>query len=180
MKPFVCIALVFLIVLGGCSRALPPQVSANETKQAAPDEATFTQQDSGFFAVLDPTSRVPSRSIPSANYNEGDILVATTPFVSADQIAHAEPCFDPNFDWHYVKFTLTPEGRESLAQFTSANIDRKIAIIINGRLLQTPTIREPILNGDLQLSGSFTAQEAIDLAKTLRNGSAPKLNQPLN
>jgi preprotein translocase subunit SecD len=55
---------------------------------------------------------------------------------------------------------------------TTHNVGRKAAILIDGRMVSAPVIREPILGGSGQVSGHFSAQEARDIALRLSSGAA--------
>jgi preprotein translocase subunit SecD len=56
---------------------------------------------------------------------------------------------------------------------TSKNVNRPFAIVLDGKVISAPTIREPILGGSGIISGSFTVEGARDLALLLRAGALP-------
>ena len=66
-----------------------------------------------------------------------------------------------------IDFTLTPEGKKQFAKVTRENIGRRLAIIIDGKVISAPNIRSEIPNGHGQISGNFTVQEATRLAAIL-------------
>jgi len=66
-----------------------------------------------------------------------------------------------------IDFTLTPKGKEQFAKVTRENIGRRLAIVIDGRIISAPVIQSEILNGQGQISGNFTLQEATRLAAIL-------------
>lgn len=81
-----------------------------------------------------------------------------------------------------VSFTLNPAGAEKFGRATQANIGRRLAIILDGTISSAPTINSRITS-DGQISGSFSTQEADELAKVLRAGALPatlKYLQQLN
>ena len=59
------------------------------------------------------------------------------------------------------------------AQVTQENVGRPFAIVLDNKVISAPVIREPILQGSGQISGSFTVQAANDLAILLRAGALP-------
>jgi preprotein translocase subunit SecD len=59
-----------------------------------------------------------------------------------------------------------------LGEFTTANVGRKIEIRVDGQVLMSPVIREPVVNGVVQVSGHFTLDEAADLAARLTAGTS--------
>jgi preprotein translocase subunit SecD len=81
-----------------------------------------------------------------------------------------------------VSFTLNPAGAEKFGRATQANIGRRLGIILDGIVSSAPTIHSKITS-DGQISGSFSTQEADELAKVLRAGALPatlKYLQQLN
>lgn len=72
-----------------------------------------------------------------------------------------------------VSFELTPEGSETFRNFTSANVGKILAIVLDKVVLSTPSINQAITDGQGVISGNFTIQSANDLAVNLRYGSLP-------
>ncbi len=56
---------------------------------------------------------------------------------------------------------------------TQENVGKPFAIVLDNEVISAPVIREPILGGSGQISGSFTVQSANDLAILLRAGALP-------
>ena len=75
-----------------------------------------------------------------------------------------------------VDFTLTDEGSKIFAKITGSNIGKRLAIILDGRVISAPTINSKISRRG-QITGSFDDKEAKNLALLLRSGSLPV---PLN
>ena len=67
--------------------------------------------------------------------------------------------------------------RENLANITRKNVGRLLAIVLDGKVISAPSIREPIPGGSGIISGEFTVQAVQDLALLLRAGALPA---PLN
>jgi len=72
-----------------------------------------------------------------------------------------------------VNFEFDSVGARRFAEVTRANVGRPFAIVLDDRVISAPVIREPITGGRGQISGSFTAQSANDLAVLLRAGALP-------
>ncbi len=68
---------------------------------------------------------------------------------------------------HIVLLVLTRRGAEKFAVITEKNKHSKLAIIFNGKILSAPIIREKISGGRLQISGSFTIEEAQKIAASI-------------
>ncbi len=75
-------------------------------------------------------------------------------------------------DW-VVNFTFNSIGARRFADVTRANVNHRFAIVLDNKVISAPVIREPITGGRGQISGSFTAASASDLAVLLRAGALP-------
>lgn len=62
-----------------------------------------------------------------------------------------------------IEFIFTVEGQKSFAKITRENIDRRLAIIVDGKVLTAPVIRTEIPGGRGQINGDFTEQEAKEI-----------------
>jgi preprotein translocase subunit SecD len=72
-----------------------------------------------------------------------------------------------------VNFTFNSIGSRRFADVTRSNVNHRFAIVLDGKAISAPVIREPITGGRGQISGSFTAASANDLAVLLRAGALP-------
>jgi SecD/SecF fusion protein len=68
-----------------------------------------------------------------------------------------------------IAFTLDSEGAKTFARVTRENVGRCLAIVLDGELQSAPRIESPIENGNGQITGQFTDQEAFTLANVLEN-----------
>ena len=93
--------------------------------------------------------------------------------LSGDNLINAKPSFDNRNNESIVSFTLDRVGAKKFARATQKNVGKKLAIILDNKIISAPQIREPILGGNGQISGTFTFQSATDLALLLRSGSLP-------
>jgi preprotein translocase subunit SecD len=71
-----------------------------------------------------------------------------------------------------IGFSLTPEGTPKFATLTRNNVNRPLAIVLDNKVVSAPNIESEI-TGEGQITGSFSQQEASDLALVLRSGSLP-------
>jgi preprotein translocase subunit SecD len=71
-----------------------------------------------------------------------------------------------------VNFSLNSEGAARFGNFTAANINRQLAIVLDNRVYSAPNINSRIDNEGI-IEGNFTGQEAADLALVLRSGALP-------
>ncbi len=72
-----------------------------------------------------------------------------------------------------VGIDFTQDGAKSFADLTKDNIGKKLAILLDGELKSAPVIQSHINDGKARITGTFTANEARDLAVILRVGSLP-------
>ena len=81
-----------------------------------------------------------------------------------------------DFDQHNMPVVTTvfdASGARRFAKLTTEHVNERFAIVLDGKVLSAPTIREPIPGGRGQISGGFSLQEAKDLAVLLRSGALP-------
>ena len=97
--------------------------------------------------------------------------------MSGDNLTNARPTFDNQNNESVVSFTLDRVGAKKFARVTQKNIGKKLAIILDNKIISAPVIRDAILGGNGQISGDFTFQSATDFALLLRSGALPA---PLN
>ena len=72
-----------------------------------------------------------------------------------------------------VSFTLTGRGGTTFADITGANVGRRLAIVLDNLVQSAPNIHERIPRGQGSITGSFTEEEAQNLAIVLRSGALP-------
>ena len=93
--------------------------------------------------------------------------------VSGEDLTNAQPGFDQRNGEPIVSFKFNNNGARRFAQITQENVGKPFAIVLDNEVISAPVIREPILGGSGQISGSFTVQAANDLAILLRAGALP-------
>jgi len=98
-------------------------------------------------------------------------LLRKAPVVSGNQLRNARPTLD-EYNKPAVGFTLDQEGARRFAQFTGANIGRRVAIVLDGRVESAPTIESRIA-GDGRITNVGTQQEVQDLSLILKSGALP-------
>ena len=119
--------------------------------------------------------RVPpdSEILYSATAPKTPNLVEKRVLVSGGDLTDAQPGFDQRTNEPIVSFQFNTSGARKFAQVTQENVGRPFAIILDNQVISAPVIREPILGGSGQISGSFTVESANDLAILLRAGALP-------
>jgi preprotein translocase subunit SecD len=114
--------------------------------------------------------------LQSQNAQEGPTVVKRRVIVSGDMLTDASQGFDPQSGAPVVNFRFNGLGAKRFAEATQ-NIGKRFAIVLDGKVLEAPTINGVIPGGSGYIIGSFTPQSANDLAVLLRAGALPvKLN----
>ncbi|MGQ9369244.1 protein translocase subunit SecD [Azospirillum sp. ST 5-10] len=113
--------------------------------------------------------------LPSADPALGGqrMLVRKRVEVDGASLTDARPSLDPRSGSWVVDFAFDAAGTRRFAQVTGDNVGRPFAIVLDGRVISAPVIREPITGGKGQISGRFSAQSANELAVLLRAGALP-------
>jgi preprotein translocase subunit SecD len=93
--------------------------------------------------------------------------------VDGADLTDARAGTDPQTGEWVVNFAFNSVGARRFADITRANVNRRFAIVLDDKAISAPVIREPITGGRGQISGSFTAASANDLAVLLRAGALP-------
>lgn len=95
--------------------------------------------------------------------------------LSGEHLVDAQPSFQNNQP--VVSFRFDATGAKLFGKITQENVGRLFAIVLDGKVISAPRIREPILGGSGIIEGGFTVETANELAILLRAGALPA---PLN
>jgi SecD/SecF fusion protein len=131
-----------------------PSLSAEEAKQ--------TSIPAGYKIYPGDKSEGPS-----------EYLLREQPVVQGDDLADAQPGFDNRTNEAVINFRFNQSGARKFGNFTKDNVGKPFAIVLDNKVLSAPVIREPILGGSGQISGSFDVDSSNRLAVQLRSGSLP-------
>ncbi|MFZ9395420.1 MAG: protein translocase subunit SecD [Erythrobacter sp.] len=93
--------------------------------------------------------------------------------IRGDSLVNAQQSVDPQTNEAVVNIQFDQQGGARFATLSTENVGRLFAIILDGKVLSTPSFREPILGGSAQISGGFTVESANNLAIALRSGALP-------
>ncbi len=102
-----------------------------------------------------------------------EAIVSKRIILSGDNLVDAKPRMDTQNNETIVSFSLDRIGAKKFAKATSENVGKQLAIILDGKIISAPSIREPIVGGSGQITGNFDFQSATDLALLLRSGALP-------
>ncbi|XGQ70353.1 protein translocase subunit SecD [Campylobacter hepaticus] len=111
--------------------------------------------------VLLPDSRNPNIKYP----------LKSIPVLDGSMLTDARVGFSDKSTYPVINFSLNAEGSRKFADYTGANIGKRLAIVLDNKVYSAPSINERIGGGSGQISGSFTQEEAHDVAVALRSGA---------
>ncbi len=106
-----------------------------------------------------------------------EAMVSKRIILSGENLLDAQPRMDTENNETVVTFSLDRVGAKRFGKATSNGIGKRLAIVLDGKVISAPVIRDTIATGSGQISGGFTFQSATDLALLLRSGALPA---PLN
>jgi SecD/SecF fusion protein len=126
------------------------------------------------LAAADPSGHLPPgvKVLPAAQGRER-YPIEERVALAGERLSDARAGFDQRTKQPIVSFRLDNGGARIFAAITKANVGNPFAIVLDGKVLSAPVIREPITGGAGQISGNFTVQQATDLAALLRAGALP-------
>ena len=113
-----------------------------------------------------------SMQLKHAN-NESTYVVERRSIIGGENLVDAQPGFDSQTNQPIVNFRFDGQGSRKFGKITTDNVGELFAIVLDNEVISAPIINEPILGGSGMISGSFTVQEANDLAILLRAGALP-------
>jgi protein-export membrane protein SecD len=106
-----------------------------------------------------------------------EVLVSKRIIMSGENLLDAQPQMNSQTNETVVSFTLDRVGAKRFGKATRTGIGKQLAIVLDGKIVSAPVIRDAIISGSGQISGNFTFQSATDLSLLLRSGALPA---PLN
>jgi len=120
-----------------------------------------------------------SFGVEKLKYENGidEATVSKRIIISGDNLLDAQPKMDTQSNQTIVSFSLDRVGAKRFGKATSTGIGKQLAIVLDGKIISAPVVRDTIASGSGQISGGFTFQSATDLALLLRSGALPA---PLN
>lgn len=121
-----------------------------------------------------PRSKIYQFQDPKGEGGQAEILLEERIVISGEQLRNATIGTDPQTGAPAVDFTLNTSGAKRFADFSSNNIGRRFAIVLDDKVISAPVIRSAIVGGSGQISGGYKSmQDAQDLAVLLRAGALP-------
>jgi len=111
------------------------------------------------------------RTLPMHNEPGQTLPINRRPLLTGDMLTNAQPTFQDGAP--IVSFKLNALGARKFCDVTRENVEKPFAVVLDGEIITAPRINEAICGGSAVISGSFSVQEASDLALLLRAGALP-------
>ncbi|ECQ7384016.1 protein translocase subunit SecD [Campylobacter jejuni] len=109
---------------------------------------------------------VPDSRNPNLKYT-----LKSIPILDGSMLTDARVGISDKSNYPVINFTLNAEGSKKFADYTGANVGKRLAIVLDNKVYSAPSINERIGGGSGQISGAFTQEEARDVAVALRSGA---------
>lgn len=112
------------------------------------------------------------KDVPGVNGASPSATLVATDLTGAD-LQSAQVVFDSQTGKPAISLQFTPEGGNKFATLTEKNIQKPLPIILDGEVISAPIVQGKITGGSAQISGTFTVEEAKQLAIQLNAGALP-------
>lgn len=132
--------------------------------------------DKALGGQLPPGDKVyPMKSVDRTTgaVRKSKIVLRDHTLLTGEYVTDARVQIDNRYNTPYVGLTFSPEGARIFERVTAENVKKRLAIVLDGIVYSAPVIQERISGGRASITGSFSMDEARDLAIVLRAGSLP-------
>jgi len=139
-------------------------------------EALAVLGSTGQLEFVDVASITDSATVAAITSGEEGVKLpegSYEPFLTGDVVRTAAVSQNPTTGKIEVNLTMDSEGAKTWGDYTTANIGKLVAIVLDGTVQSAPVIQEPITDGQTAISGTFTAEQAKQLKTVLETGALP-------
>jgi protein-export membrane protein SecD len=144
--------------------------TAKMTFQMVDDSASLDQAQKGIVPI---GSELLYQDSPIKGQPPTPLVVERHVVVAGDRLVDAQAGFSQQTGEPNVSFRFDSVGAKEFGEASKENIGRRFAIVLDGKVIEAPVIRDAILGGSGEITGSFTVQSSTDLAVLLRAGALP-------
>ena len=137
---------------GGSASASRTSATASPPNAPAPFQVQLVADEPG------------ENTVPMTNTTGNSFHVNKTPLMDYTAIRSVNVSQNGSSGLPAINIELSEEGKELFAAITKENLNKRLAIVMNGQLHEAPVIRSEITDGKAQITGNFTAEEAQALA----------------
>jgi len=110
--------------------------------------------------------------LPSQDEKGIYYVLEDLPVVTGEDLVDARPDFDQN-GRPAVSFRFDTSGARKFGDYTTENVGRLFAIVLDNQVISAPRINQAIPGGSGIITGNFTVEESTKLAVLLRAGALP-------
>ena len=100
-------------------------------------------------------------------------LVKKRTLLTGEYLTDARVQIDSQFNEPHISINFDKKGARIFEKITEENVKKRLAIVLDNKVYSAPVIQEKITGGEARITGSFTTEEAHDLAIVLRAGALP-------
>ena len=147
----------------------PAEIKALMGKTA---KMTFHLVDEEASPQLAQMGKISPDSMLVVGEETGYLVLKRSVVVGGESLEDARGTYDEN-GRPAVEFRFKSSGAKKFGNATRDNVGRRLAIVLDGRVISAPVINSPITGGKGIITGNFTVQTANDLALLLRSGALP-------
>jgi preprotein translocase subunit SecD len=115
----------------------------------------------------------PTRPLVTCDTKGTEKFLLAPEFMPGTDISNASATYDTQRGGFVINLSFNGEGTKIWGDFTSKNVNQRAAFVLDTEVVSAPNIQVAILDGNTQISGSFTQAEAKNLADVLKYGSLP-------
>ncbi|KFU81785.1 preprotein translocase subunit SecD [Amycolatopsis lurida] len=155
-------------------RQNPDLLSTDQAKQAAAAEKAFAALNCD-PKIADPLVGNDLTDKPLVACGDKNTMkyLLEPEFLPGTEISDASSIYDTQNSQWVVNLNFKGEGSRIWGDFTSKNVQKQAAFVLDTQVVSAPTIQAAILGGQTQITGRFSQTEAKDLADVLKYGSLP-------
>ncbi|MBQ3696053.1 MAG: protein translocase subunit SecD [Alphaproteobacteria bacterium] len=147
----------------------PAEIKALMGKTA---KMTFHLVDEETTPQMAQMGKISADSMLITGEETGYIVLKRSVVVGGESLEDSRGTYDEN-GRPAVSFSFKSAGAKKFGNATRDNVGRRLAIVLDGKVISAPTINSPITGGKGIITGNFTVQSANDLALLLRSGALP-------
>ena len=123
------------------------------------------------FHLADSSGVVSANSFKIEDEDGQPLILKKKAYLTGKNLLDAQPSYQDNSP--VVSFRFDTTGARKFGRLTSKNVGKRIVIVLDGKVISSPVVNEPILGGSGIISGNFTVEEVNELSILLRAGSLP-------
>lgn len=172
-------------IVSDANAQLPQMLQQARASGKLPEHPTVEQYKEALTPML-PAGTDLGFSVPIRDMDEDEgenvaareippepILLRAKTELTGDAVVDASVARDPQTNEPNVQVRLSPTAARVFEQLTAENVNKQLAIVLDGKVKSHPNIQEKIGGGQVRITGQFSDTEAADLATVLRSGALP-------